>query len=253
MFFLLSKILDVLVSPLAWVLVLAIAAAVTDRREVARGLAGLAAVVLYVFSTGFVASRMARELESSAARTMRDDVTYDVVIVLGGMVDDQISATWGEPAYNDNVERLLVPYDLLRTGRARSAILSSGVGHFGDGIPEADILVDQLARWGIAKERLVPERASRNTHENAVESKRLVDQRGDKTVLVVTSAFHMSRAAGCFKKVGLTVDTLPVDRRTAAPRFTPMELIPRAGNLHECAHVIHEWVGRVVYRLRGYT
>ena len=254
MFFLLSKLLDVFISPVAWVLVLLVASAASKRRDVARGLAGLAGVVLYVFSTGFVASRMAQALESTAQKTMRDDVTYDVVIVLGGLVDDQVTAVWGEPAYNDNVERLLVSYDLLRTGRARTAILSSGVGHLGTaGVPESDTLVEQLVRWGIANDRLIAERSSRNTHENAVESKRIVDERGAKNVLMVTSAFHMPRAAGCFRKVGLAVDTLPVDRRTANPHFTPLELIPRAGNLQESAHVIHEWVGRVVYRLRGYT
>ena len=253
MFFLLSKLLDVFLSPVSWVLALVVASAFVQNRRVARGLAIGGVVVLYVFSTGCVASRLERGLEAPPVRTARDGATYDVVIVLGGLVDDSATSAWGVPAYNENIERLLVAYDLLRTDRARYAILSSGVGHLGNGTPEADVLVEQLASWGIARERLIAERTSRNTRENAVESKRLVVERGFRDVVMITSAFHMPRALGCFSKIGLPVDALPVDFRSGSSDLSPQELLPRAGNLHTSAHVLHERAGRLIYRLRGYT
>ena len=253
MFFVLSKVLDVLLSPLSWALALVLASVLVERRKLSRALALGAVFVLYSLSTGCVSNALQRTLETPPLRTARDGVTYDVAIVLGGLVDDEATAAWGEPAYNNNVERLLVAYDLLRTGRVRYAILSGGVGHLGAGVPEGDVLAAQLVRWGIAPERLLSEPRSRNTHENAVESKKLVDERGFRDVLLITSAFHMPRARGCFTRVGLAVDALPVDFRSSGVHADASLLLPRAADFHTSAHAVHELAGRVIYRLRGYT
>lgn len=253
MFFFLSKVLDVFLSPLSWALGLVIASAFVERRRLARGLALGGVFVLWFFATGCVSGQLQRTLEAPPTKTLRADVSYDAVIVLGGLVDDDATDAWGMPAYNDNVERLLVAYDLLRTDRAKFAILSSGVGHIGSGTPEADILLEQLAAWGIPRERLIAERTSRNTHENAVESQRVVVARAFHDIVMITSAFHMPRAVGCFRKIGLSVDALPVDYRSSPARFNLQELFPRAGGLHTSAHAFHEFAGRGIYRLRGYS
>src|SRR5439155_2260254 len=119
--------------------------------------------------------------------TMKDDVTYDAVIVLGGFVDDAATRTWGVSTYSDAVERMLVSYDLLRTGRAKVAILSGGSATSGGTEnSEARAIARQLEAWGIEKERLVIEDQARNTHENAVESVRIVRERGFARVVLVT-------------------------------------------------------------------
>ena len=130
--------------------------------------------------------------------------------------------------------------------------MSSGDG-FGR---EAHVLRQQLIDWGIAPERVAMEDQSRNTRENAVESARVARERGWKSILVVTSAFHMERALGCFKAVGLEVDALPVDQRGYDPaRFSGswQSWLPRVGNLAQSAHALHEMAGRLIYRVRGYT
>ena len=131
---------------------------------------------------------------------------YDAVILLGGVTEGRAEATWGERSFNNSNERLLETFDLLRTGTARNAILSGGTTHAARGAyseaVEADSLADQLAAWGIARDRLVIEDAARNTHENATLSAAIVRARGWKSVLVVTSASHMYRAAGCTGRRG---------------------------------------------------
>jgi uncharacterized SAM-binding protein YcdF (DUF218 family) len=184
---------------------------------------------------------------------MRSDVTYDAVILLGGLDDDRVDATWGERAFNDNNERFLETYDLLRTGKARYAVISGGAPS-----PErakaieANVLADQLIAWGIAPDRIVREAKARNTHENAVESAAIVRARGWTSVLVVTSAFHMPRAYGCFKAEGLPVDAMPVDFRSFDSSF-PADLIPRAAYLERSSESVREWAGRLIYRVRGYS
>jgi uncharacterized SAM-binding protein YcdF (DUF218 family) len=250
-FFFLSKILDILLTPLAWsvgLLVVGRLCRATSRAR--RVLPALGLFVLLFFSLEPVSNRLWRAVESPPLRTQRPGVTYDVVILLGGMVDERVAGTWGELSMNDYSDRLLRTFDLLRTGAAKNAILSAG------SIPgtssESYALRDQLVAWGVAPERIVVEDRSRNTHENALFSAEIVRARCFHDVLIVTSAFHMRRAYGCFEAEGLPVDTSPVDFRSYADRY-PTDLLPRAEHLAQSSAALREAFGRVVYRLRGYS
>ncbi len=248
MFFLLSKTLDALLCPLTWSVAL-IAMGIVAK---GRSFAVLGLVLLLLFSLEPVANALERGLESTAARTYRPDVVYDAVILLGGLVD-RASAP-GEPAYNDNVERLVVTYDLLRTKRARNVIISGGA--LDSTVPnliEADVLAQQLAEWGIGRDRIAVEPRSRNTRENAVESWRIATEHGWSRLLLVTSAFHMTRAVGCFRAVGAAVDTLPVDYRAYDPAHFSGSWLPRAASLERSTMALREWFGRGIYHLKGYA
>jgi uncharacterized SAM-binding protein YcdF (DUF218 family) len=247
----LSKTLDLAVTPVAWVIALLLAALLARRRKAAStALVALAVAVLYLFSTSAVANALTRALESSARTTMRPDVTYDAVIVLSGMVDDASSLSSGRPELNAAADRILAGYDVLRQGRARDILLTGGPVHPTPGAPtEPDWLAGMLRAWGVDPARIVVERASRNTHENAVESARVAAAHGWRSILLVTSAGHMERALGCFRKVGLTPDALPVDRREDHDDGGWM---PRARFLAMSEHVLRELTGRVVYRVQGY-
>jgi uncharacterized SAM-binding protein YcdF (DUF218 family) len=252
-FFFLSKTLDALLSPLSWsVVLLAIGLSGRDAPGRRRWAAALGLAVLLLFSFEPFANALERAIERGAVRTYRDDLTYDAAILLGGVVERAAAST--PPAYNDNVERLLVTYDLLRSGHARHAIVSGGaLDPASPSLVEAVVLAQQLVDWGIAPDRVVVEPSSRNTHENAVESRRVADAHQWARLLVVTSAFHMQRALGCFRAIGLAVDTLPVDYRAYDPaRFTGSWL-PRAAYLERSTMALRELFGRGIYRLQGYT
>jgi uncharacterized SAM-binding protein YcdF (DUF218 family) len=256
-FFLLSKTLDALAMPLVWAMLFAAFGAWANRRRRSRlAFAGPAAAfaVLYAFAIEPVANTLGRSLEASAVRTTSPDVTYDAVVVLGGLVDGRASASSGTPAYGDGVERLMAAYDLLRTGRARYALLSGGrLSPFDKTDVEADILERQLEDWGIASERLVVEGESRNTRENAAYAARIVKEKGWTRLALITSAFHMERAAGCFRAVGVPFDSLPVDFRTYDPRKFSGSWFPHAEALVMSTMAIREYIGRAVYSLCGYS
>ena len=259
MFFFLSKLLDIALGPLTWALVLfgiglhALRRQRPRRASIAVALGTL--VVLCVFSLEAVSGSLVRLLESSAKTTMKTDEAYDVVIVLGGMTDDEASAASGTPSYGDAVERLLVGFDVLRTGHAKVALLSGGSTRAGR-LPEwneARVLARQLEAWGIAKERLVVDEVSLNTHQNAIESVRIARERGWKKVLLVTSAAHMERAAGCFRAQGIAFDTLAVDFHAHPASLTHVSWLPRPDNLANATGALREYSGRFVYRTLGYA
>lgn len=251
MFFLLSKLLDVFLSPYTWALLL-LAAAVPWRvrarspRHMRRRRI-LAAVGLAIFLVGSFppfANAMQWRLEHASTSTYDANVTYDAVILLGGVVEEDAMKSSGQVAFNDNVERLIVTHRLLRDGKARVAIVSGET-------PEADVLARQLEDWGIEANRVILEPRARNTRENAVFSQDIARARGFDRVLVVTSAFHMPRSVECFAAVGMKVDTLAVDYR--ARRKVPVgEWIPRAGSLALTTMIVREMAGRWIYRAQGY-
>ncbi len=256
MFFFLSKILDVLLTPYAWATILLAAAIPWTRRSARRwkrrrafGFAG--ALVLLVFSLEPVSNAIQWRMERDAPSTYRPDVTYDAVILLGGVTDERVTALTGQPSYNDNVERLVMTHRLLQEGKAKVAILSGAamdpaLARFG----EARVMGEQLRDWGIADDRIVLEEKARNTRENAVYSAEIVRARGYQRVLVVTSAVHMKRSQECFAAVDLPVDTLAVDYRASDG---PKSWLPRAHALATSSANIRELFGRFIYRAQGYA
>lgn len=260
MFFLLSKILDIAFSPLCWgilLIALSLLAPFVHRPKIAtwlRRAAPMGLLIQYLFSTELVANAIWRAVEAPPLTTIQEDVRYDAVILLGGMLDDRAMATYGKPYYNDNVDRLLATWELLSSQKAQRALLSGGDGNPGyTGMEEAEILKKQLVRWGVAPERLFVENKSRNTHENAVESATIVRKEGWSKLLLVTSAFHMPRALGCFRAVGLEPDTLAVDLRSDRTSKGLTDLLPRTRSLNFSATAIRELSGRMIYRIRGFS
>lgn len=255
MFLFLSKILDLFLGPLTWGMVFILAGMVLRRRRarLALGLqiAGLA--VLYLFSIEPVAAMLMRWTEAGVKATYRPDVVYDAVIVLGGGLDPDATETSGRPEYNAAGDRILRGYELLREGHARNVLISGGSLDPRPEAPiEADVLSRQLQMWGIEPARIFTEGSSRNTRENAVESEKIIQRQGWKTLLLVTSAAHMPRAYGCYAAVGVRADTFLADVRSP-PGKRPLSWLPRGYHLAASSDALRELAGRVVYRLRGWT
>lgn len=259
MFFFLSKLLDVFLSPYTWGLLLlgaavpwSVRAARRWRRRRIYGATGLA--LLLLCSLHPIANAIGYELEHSSTSTYRTDVTYDAVILLGGIVDEDVGAATNLPSLNDNVERLVVTYQLLRDDKARVVIISSGtINKKLAAYSETAVLARQLEGWGIAKERIIIEDRALNTRDNAVYSQQIARERGLERVVIVTSAFHMPRAAECFAAVGMTVDTLSVDYRAHPVAVGQLaDWLPRSRELATTSGLLRELFGRLVYRAQGY-
>ncbi len=255
MFYFLSKTLDLLISPLCWVLVL-IAAGFFRRFEAHRKkFLASSIAILWIFGLEPVANGMWRLLESDAGPPPPPEARWEAVVLLGGVVDpaaDPLVVAANGASYNDNVERLLRTFELLRSDRAKVAILS---GSMGDRDPdsEAHRLGRQLEAWGIARERIVIEPRAMNTRENAVFSAEILKARGIERFVIVTSAFHMERSRECFSAVGLHPDTFPVDVRTHPFAVTFASFAPRASAFEVSSAALREGFGRWVYRARGYA
>jgi uncharacterized SAM-binding protein YcdF (DUF218 family) len=177
-----------------------------------------------------------------------------VVVVLGGVVDLGAMRRSGQLELNDAADRVSQAAILLRTGKARVALLSGGIvfPRAGDPPPEAEVLAAWFRDQGIEPDRLVLEDRSRNTHENATESAAIIAAHGWKRVLLVTSAWHAPRALGCFRAAGLSPDLLAVDHHAGGPSG-PLAWLPRAAALSASTDALRELFGGLVYHLMGYA
>jgi uncharacterized SAM-binding protein YcdF (DUF218 family) len=82
-------------------------------------------------------------------------------------------------------------------------------------------------------------------------TKDLVKPKAGERWLLVTSAFHMPRSVGLFRKVGFAVEPYPVDWRVGG-REDLLTFTNVAGDgLARTDTAVREWMGLVAYRLTG--
>jgi len=253
-FLVLSKLLDLLVAPLTWAILLSLLALLLERRKPGRARFSLllALLVLVFFSLEPVYRGLFARLEAGARNTFRPEPPYDVVVVLGGLVDGAAMRRSGQLELTDPVDRISQAAILLRTGQAKMVLISGGATFPEPGdVPEAEELAGWLRDQGIPADQIVTESHSRNTRENVLESAPIIAAHGWKRILLLTSAWHAPRALGCFHAVGLSPDLLPVDHRSG--RDGALGWLPRAGALAGSTDALREMVGGLVYRILGYA
>ena len=106
----------------------------------------------------------------------------------------------------------------------------------------------------IDEDDILIEDKSLNTHQNALYSAPMLKATGEKKFLLITSAGHMKRAISCFEKQGIEVQPFPVMKGVGERRFEIDHLlVPRIMNFYRWHSLIHEWIGFISYKVRGYV
>jgi uncharacterized SAM-binding protein YcdF (DUF218 family) len=176
-------------------------------------------------------------------------VHVDGVIILGGSENPALSATRQQINLNDRSERLIYGAILARH-YPEARIVHSGGGGLPGEMVESDVAKAFFSQIGLTGDRFIYENRSHNSFENAVLTKNLVKPKGDEVWILVTSAFHMPRAMGAFRKTGWQVTAFPVDYYTLGnPEYVSDPAISK--RLSELDLGVHEWVGLITYRLLG--
>jgi uncharacterized SAM-binding protein YcdF (DUF218 family) len=256
MFFALSKTLSLLVLPSNFLILLGIAGLLLLRTRWRRAgkrltytsLTLIALIGFLPFGTFALAT-----LENRFPR-WQPTGTPDGIIVLGGAIDPDLSAERGEAVLGSSLERLTVVPDLARKYPNARIVYSGGNGGLLGGPSEADVAGPLFVSLGVPANRILLERTSRNTAENAAFSKSMLDPKPGERWLLVTSAAHMPRAIGCFRAVGFPVEAYPVDWHTSG-RIADW-LLPNAvisSGLGRLDSTVREWIGLVAYRITGRT
>jgi uncharacterized SAM-binding protein YcdF (DUF218 family) len=177
----------------------------------------------------------------------------DVAIVLGGSVGLPIPPRV-EVELSGASGRILHAAHLYRGGKVRRILVAAGNLPWQQrGRSEGEFIKELLIEWGVPDTAIEIDVSSRTTRENALEVKALYERHPFDRGLLVTSALHMPRAMRVFKRAGLPVaaSTANVIVTDENPNLI-LSLLPNQAALGATTAAVHEWLGLVVYWLRGY-
>jgi uncharacterized SAM-binding protein YcdF (DUF218 family) len=257
LFFTLSKTLGLILIPSNFLIGISLLGSILlFTRFAARGRALLAASVVLLAVCGLspLPNLLLYPLE---ARFPPWDATRgapDGIVVLGGSIDPEPSAARGVTVYRGGVDRILATAALAHRYPQARIIFSGGSANLvaDDAAKEADYALSVFESLGIAKQRLTMERRSRNTSENAEFSRALASPKPGERWLLVTSAYHMPRSIGVFRKAGFNVEPYPADWHTD-PNNLLKPVIFASDGLGRADSAVREWMGLVAYRISGKT
>jgi uncharacterized SAM-binding protein YcdF (DUF218 family) len=252
-----SKLLALPCYPLGFALLLTAAGVILlflRMQATGRALVMGAAAVLWLFSSDPLSHMLVRSLESAYDPASAFPEEAAIVLLCGGEVPALSPRVFEE--INDAGDRILYAARLIKRGAARRLIISGGnvpfMREIGGSLARVNgrLLTGQL---GVDSSVILLEEKSRNTYENAVFTKKMLDSlQLPPVVILVTSAMHMRRSAALFRKAGCRVFPAPTDYQATVPfRPTPLTLFPNAASLYHSTCALHEIYGIIAYRLLG--
>ncbi|AFY68849.1 protein of unknown function DUF218 [Thalassoporum mexicanum PCC 7367] len=276
MAFAITKILPLFVYPLGLVLLLLILALVGMflKRKIWRRVSiasiSLAIVIIGLGSSYSFASNLVRSLEwqyvdqTSASRSGEQIITNlpnaDAIVVLGGGTRPHVfprpTAEVAEAG-----DRILYGAKLWQMNKAPLLVVTGGRADWlGDGgNPESADMAAIATALGVPATSIIQESESFNTRENAINVAKILEPRQITNILLVTSALHMPRSMAVFKKVGFTPIAAPTDFAIVAGNSNKnwagglIDLLPSAEVLDHTTDAIKEYIGMLIYQLKGWA
>lgn len=254
--FVLSKVFWFLVQPSNLLAIMALPITFAGARLMRGRFWRIANAVLFIFVLAFavlpLSDWLTRPLEQRFAATDIDAVKQPSgIIVLGGVIDPVATSKSGMPAIGGGAERFLEMLYLARRFPDLPVVYSGGSGNVLETTyREADAARILIERIGLDSGRFIFESDARNTFENAVNVSSIFPPRADQQWLLVTSAMHMPRSIGVFRKAGFNVIPYPVDFRAeeGGPSWFDLDLF---GEIFGVSAALKEWIGLLAYRLLG--
>jgi uncharacterized SAM-binding protein YcdF (DUF218 family) len=255
MFFFLSKTISVVVMPIFWLLV-AFIYTLWVRNPKRKKRALVFTFTLFVLLTNpFIINGLLLLWEIPPTPIEDLNENYEVGIVLTGITRSLKSPQ--DRVYLDaGADRIMHALWLYRKGKIKKFLITGGTIDLSGKVhrSEASQLAKILADAQVPAQDIILDENAKNTRENALNSQKIIDQQFPKQkYLLITSAFHMRRATGCFRAVGLEVKPFSAGFHTIDwQRSGFSDFIPSEKALHLWYILVHEVVGYTVYWGMGY-
>jgi uncharacterized SAM-binding protein YcdF (DUF218 family) len=261
MFLYLSKLLPTLIYPIGATCILILLALILQNPRRQKILLGMAFCLLFLGGNRWVSLGLAQTLEWRYLPPV-EIPQADVIIILGGGEHGQ-SYPRPIPEIGGAGDRLIYAAWLYRQKAAPIVLFTGGAIEWLSADDQMWRGVDTLlGLMGVPADALWLETRSRNTYENAVECKAILAEKGLQRAILVTSAVHMPRAVAIFRHQGLEVIPAPVDYTVTQAEWNQFKeaslsshllfLLPSSESLEITSRVLKEYVGILVYKLRGW-
>ena len=179
-----------------------------------------------------------------------DEINPSIVVVLGGWQGSGASfTTETSPPISSAGDRLIAGLILAQQFPEAKFYFPGGLKMQHDGASESEITHAVIDGLGLNKRQFIIEGESRNTEENAVYIRAMVDRPEDAEIVLITSASHMPRSIGSFQAVGINPIPYPVDYKTSRSGIKWTLFYRNGMTLMHTA--LHEWIGLTAYYMTG--
>ena len=262
MFLFLSKLIPVFFFPVGIVCLLLIVALILlwINSKWTPAVVSTALIVLFLSGNIWVSHWLAQSLEWQNI-PKGELPNADAIVVLGGGIRSQAYPR-PDVDFTDAGDRVWYGATLYRAGKAPKIIVSGGrIAWQGAGNPESEDLTKLLVTMGVPKSDIIPEGKSLNTYDNGVYVKEILQQYNFKKILLVTSAMHMPRSMAIFKHLGIDTIAAPTDYHISQSELDQpnsqtesiiLSFFPTDGDLATTTQALREYLGLLVYKLKGW-
>lgn len=258
MFFVLSKTVGIIMLPTNFMIgVGLVGALLLATRFISLGRKLLITSIVLLMLCGFspIGNFLLYPLEARFPAWDAAKGTPEGIVVLGGAIDPDLSVVHGSATFGASAGRIIAAATLAHRYPNARILYSGGNANLvsDNRVKEADFVVSVFEGLGISRDRVMLERCSRNTFENAVFSKAMAAPRNGERWLLLTSAYHMPRSVGIFRNIGFAVEPYPVDWRLAgAADLLTFPVFSIEGMSHTDL-ASREWIGLFAYWIAGKT
>ncbi len=257
MFFILSKIFAFCIKPIVWIIACFLLSFFLKNKKRKQSFFISGFVLLILLTNDAVFQGIVHWWEPEPVAIKDSEKKYDFIILLGGYSDFQTAM--GKSEFQLGLKggnRLITALNLYKKGIGKKIILTGGSGKLlGDKYGEAEYVAPYLKTLGLPDSAFIIENKSRNTWENAIFSKQIVDSlQKNATCLLVTSALHMPRSKACYDKAGLPTTIYPTDYYSQqSDNLFKLFFEPSSSKLFAWEALLHEWIGVITYKIKGYN
>lgn len=256
MFFVFSKLFWLVGEPINLILILGVIGVLLSFGRTARfghGLTAVAIVLLAIAGFSPLGAMLLQPLENRFPPPPANLAAPTGIIVLGGSIDPDLTQARGVPSLLASAARLTTGVALARRYPKARLVFTGGSANIAGGVSEAYAVRKLWLSLGVPSAQMTFESKSRNTWENAVFTRALVDPKPNETWLLVTSAWHMPRSMGIFRKTGFNVIPYPVDYETYGDKRDLQPPHLAISEMSMLDNAMHEWIGLAAYHLTGKT
>lgn len=264
MFYFFSKTLNYLLTPAGWLVAVLLLALFTKKPVRRRRLIGVSLGIFWLFGNPVLTNELALQWEypiqeRTPAPVLTNPTVTVAVVLTGGIANTMKDVPDARFLLGREADRAGQALYLYKTGAVRKIMISGGSGDLPfqrkNVSDEGQMTARFLIVAGVRPGDIVLENKSRNTHENAQFSARMLHDRfGTNRCVLVTSASHMRRAVACFQKENVWVTPFPGGFLSSRRSFEPGEyILPREQTFADSFFLVREMVGYVVYWVVGYV
>ena len=210
----------------------------------------LFSILFYIISTPIFSNFIMKIVEGEYKYQKLENLDkVDAIVILGGMLkiyefENNYTVEWQDP------DRFFKGIELYNSFKSDKIVFTGGKSPFNMiTVSEGSVLKNYALKYGVLEEDIIVTKDVLNTYDESLAVSEVLGE--NKTVILVTSAFHMKRAKLLFEQQGVKIIPYKVDYKSSInSRLYFIDFIPNSLALKKTEIALRELLGRLYYSFR---